>query len=212
MLSIKEATQITGGLSNPSKMPGKAYNLSAYDCQNGSKMAKNENTVCSGCYARKGRYNFSNVKNAMSRRLKSLNDPQWVDAMATLINKQSPNHFRWHDSGDIQSVEHLQMIAEVAKKTPDVTHWLPTKEYMMIRRYKTEGHTIPSNLIVRVSAPFIDQVPRKLGSYVLGSMVSTTKQTDPSIYNCPAYTQDNQCGDCRACWDSSIPTVSYPKH
>jgi hypothetical protein len=35
-----EALQITGSLSNPSKMPGKAYGLPAKECKTGSKLAK----------------------------------------------------------------------------------------------------------------------------------------------------------------------------
>ena len=33
------------------------------------------------------------------------------------------------DSGDLQSLEMLEAIAEVARQTPEVKHWLPTKEY-----------------------------------------------------------------------------------
>ena len=36
----KEAKQITGGLSAPSKMPGPAYNLPASACLTGQKLAK----------------------------------------------------------------------------------------------------------------------------------------------------------------------------
>jgi hypothetical protein len=35
-----EALQITGSLSNPSKMPGKAYGLPAKECKTGSKLSK----------------------------------------------------------------------------------------------------------------------------------------------------------------------------
>ena len=36
----KEAKEITGGLSKPSKMPGPAYNLPAVACITGAKLAK----------------------------------------------------------------------------------------------------------------------------------------------------------------------------
>ena len=29
---------------------------------------------------------------------------------------------------------------------------------------------------------------------------------------CPAAKQDNECRDCRACWDPSIKTIKYGKH
>ena len=104
----KEAKQITGGLSKPSKMPGPSYNLPATACRTGAKLAKVPGSVCSGCYALKGFYRFSNVKAALARRLKSLNHPEWVEAMAVLI-KGKP-HFRWHDSGDLQGPDHVKKI------------------------------------------------------------------------------------------------------
>ena len=81
----KEARQITGGLSKPSKMPGPAYNLPAVNCITGAKLVKIPGSVCAGCYALKGRYNFRNVRLALARRLESLKHPQWVKAMTVLI-------------------------------------------------------------------------------------------------------------------------------
>jgi hypothetical protein len=51
---------------------------------------------------------------ALERRLDS-QDPRWVTAMVALIKDQ--DWFRWHDSGDIQSLEHLKNIFEVCKLT-----------------------------------------------------------------------------------------------
>ncbi len=104
----KEASKITGGLSKPSKMPGPAHNLPAARCITGAKLVKVPGSVCAGCYALKGRYRFKNVQDALNRRLKALEDPRWVDAMVTLVTGHA--HFRWHDSGDIQSPEHLKNL------------------------------------------------------------------------------------------------------
>ena len=49
----KELEKIVGGLSKPSKMPGPAYNLPAYKCITGQKLAKVPGSVCFGCYALK---------------------------------------------------------------------------------------------------------------------------------------------------------------
>ena len=48
---------------------------------------------------------------ALARRLESLKHPQWVEAMVALIHGEP--WFRWHDSGDLQSPEHLKKIFEV---------------------------------------------------------------------------------------------------
>ena len=79
----KEAIEITGGLSAPSKMPGPAFNLPAWACATGAKLAKIPGTPCHGCYALKGRYRFPNVKAALNKRLEKLHDPKWVESMVT---------------------------------------------------------------------------------------------------------------------------------
>ena len=48
-MNIKEAKAIVGGLSNPSKMPGYGYGLSAFDCSVGSKLRLIKNSTCSMC-------------------------------------------------------------------------------------------------------------------------------------------------------------------
>ena len=196
----KEARQITGGLSAPSKMPGPAYNLPATQCITGAKLVNVPGSVCHGCYALKGRYRFSNVRMALARRLESLKHPRWVEAMTVLI-KGEP-WFRWHDSGDLQSAWHLKRIFEVCNKTPETSHWLPTREARILNLM--DPNIIPPNLIIRMSSHMIDQQPVTFWPWT--STVSTKSKT------CPAQNQGNQCRDCRACWDRKVANVTYPKH
>ena len=144
---IKEAREITGGLSKPSKMPGPAFNLPASACITGAKLVKVKGSTCSGCYALKGRYRFKNTLTAMARRLAKLHDPRWIEAMVTLINQQPV--FRWHDSGDLQGVWHLTNIFEVCKRTPDTRHWLPTREARFLNLM--DPAVVPKNLKIVLS-------------------------------------------------------------
>ena len=196
----KEARQITGGLSKPSKMPGPAHNLPAWNCITGQKLVNKPGSVCSGCYAMKNRYRFTNVREAMDRRLTALTDPRWVDAMVTLITGEK--WFRWHDSGDIQSPEHLKNIFEVCKRTPATRHWMPTREVKFLKLMDPD--VVPKNLIIRISSHMIDQGPVKHWPWT--STVVTSGKT------CPAAEQGNECKDCRACWDRSVKNVAYGKH
>ena len=196
----KEARQITGGLSAPSKMPGPAYNLPATECKTGAKLVKVPDSVCEGCYALKGRYNFRNVRLALARRLASLKHPRWIEAMTVLI-KGEP-YFRWHDSGDLQSVTHLANIMKVCKATPETSHWLPTREAGLMKVINPAA--IPTNLTIRFSSHMINQKPVKFWPWT--STVST------GDFTCPASKQGNQCGSCRNCWDRKVDNVSYPKH
>ena len=193
---------ITGGLSKPSKMPGYSYNLPATKCITGSKLVKIPGSVCFGCYALKGRYRFPNVKDAMQRRLDSLTHPLWVQAMATSILETKTEFFRWHDSGDLQSLDHLKKIFEVCKLTPNIKHWLPTREASIIACIQADE--VPSNLIIRFSAHKVDGKAATFWPWT--STVVTSEKT------CPAAEQDNKCKSCRACWDRNVKNVAYGKH
>jgi hypothetical protein len=196
---IKEANRITGGLSAPGKMPEGSYNLPASACQTGAKLRKIPGTPCHGCYAFKFRYNFKPVKKALARRLKSLNHPQWVEAMTTLVKKKK--HFRWHDSGDLQGVAHLIKIFEVCNNTPGTMHWLPTQE----RQYlPLPGSTYPDNLVIRLSNSKNNTAPGKAWTHW-----STVVDSGG---DCPASKQGNECKSCRRCWDPKVKHVTYPKH
>ena len=198
----KEASKITGGLSAPGKMPEGSYNLPAAACQTGQKLAKIPGTPCSGCYALKGRYRFPNVKEALERRLASLDHGSWIPAMATLIKDKK--HFRWHDSGDLQSADHLRKIFEVCASTPDTAHWLPTQE----RKYlPMKGSTIPPNLVIRLSNAKNDTKPGNAWTHW-----STVVTVPRAGHVCPAPEQGMKCGSCRACWDKDVKEIQYKKH
>ena len=199
-LNKKQAKEITGGLSKPSKMPGPAFNLPAARCITGAKLVKVPGSVCHGCYALKGRYRFPNVQNALERRRQALTSPQWVEAMTVLVTGHE--FFRWHDSGDLQSLEHLQKIFEVCRRTPNTRHWLPTREAQILKQVRPEE--VPENLIIRFSSHMIDQGP--VTAWPWTSTVVTKDKT------CPAAEQDNTCGSCRACWSRDVKNIAYGKH
>jgi len=202
-MNKKEANKITGGLSKPSKMPGFSYNLPATRCKTGSKLVKIPGSVCHGCYALKGRYRFPNVKDALERRYQqAMNNKEWVFGMVYLINTSNKKEFRWHDAGDIQSLEHLQRIFQVCELTPSVRHWLPTRESVILSNINVDD--VPDNLIIRLSASKVDGSAPK--SWPWTSTVVTKEKS------CPAAEQDNECRDCRACWDKSVKNIAYGKH
>lgn len=212
-MRLKEAKAITGGLSKPSKMPCPGYSLPAAACKIGSLLAKKKGTACSGCYALKGFYMFPSVQAALEKRLVAIRHKQWVEAMTLLINRYSAKsgYFRWHDSGDVQDKEHLERIAEVCRRTPTITHWLPTRENRLVREF-AEAHEIPENLTIRMSAPLVDKglTFKKYG--LPFSTIHSREENFPEAHHCPARQQDNACGDCRACWRKDIPHVSYHLH
>lgn len=210
---IKDARAISGGLTVTTKMPCDTYSLSALDCNVGSKLRRVENSVCSHCYALKGNYKrfHKSIYKAMSKRKKALKNKLWVQAMVKLINAQAVrngNYFRWHDSGDIQSIGHLKKIIEVCKKTSNILHWLPTREVAIVKRC---GILIPRNLIVRVSAPMIDG---KIFDHFdnTSTVISSILKARKNDFICKASFQGGECKKCRACWDKTIKNIAYIKH
>jgi hypothetical protein len=204
--TLKEAERITGKLSKPSKMPGYAYGIPARSCPVGQLLVKIKGSVCSNCYALKGRYVFPNVKAAQEYRLKTLRDPFWVDAMVYIIKKRKIDYFRWHDSGDLQGDWHLKNIIDVALACPETKFWLPTREKAVVLRCPIP---IPPNLVIRISGTMIDGAPP---SYHPAIRHVSTVVTDKSKASCPAHRQGGKCGSCRNCWDPGIYNVSYPRH
>ena len=199
-MNTKEAWALVGGLSKPSKMPGWSIGIPAKECKTGAKLRLIPDSVCEGCYALKGCYVFKVVQEAQYKRLEAIQHPDWVLAMATLINSKKPDVFRWHDSGDVQDVQHLEKIFEVCRLTPSKRHWMPTREAWI----KDHMASCPDNLVVRFSSPMIDQGPVK--SWANTSTVSTKSRS------CPAPDNNNECGSCRACWDPLVKNIEYGKH
>jgi len=200
-MNTKEAWALVGGLSKPSKMPGWSIGIPAAECKTGAKLRLIPDSVCYGCYALKGCYVFKVVQEAQYKRLASIRSPQWTMAMVHLISSKKSKFFRWHDSGDVQDLKHLAKIFKVARLTPDVQHWMPTRE-AWVKPYLARA---PKNLLIRFSMPMVDQ-PAAASWPHTSTVVSGPGRT------CPAPDQDNACGSCRACWDPSVKNVAYGKH
>jgi len=202
------AIKLVGGCSDTSKMPGLSYGLPTANCITGEKLAQIPGSVCSKCYAKKGFYaTFAHtVVPAQQRRLASLDDPAWVDAMVVVLKHEA--WFRWFDSGDLQSTNMLLNIFEVARRTQHCRHWLATRERGFVSAALTQS-VIPDNLVIRVSATFPDVPAKPLKDVFVGNV----HKHKPAVgHECPAPKQHGRCDTCRACWDKNVPTVSYLEH
>jgi hypothetical protein len=191
-MTLTELQKEVGSLSQPSKMPCHGYSIPAKACNVGSKLREITNSVCSKCYALKNRYAFNNVQSAMNKRLASLsrNVDKWERNLTELINrKEKSGYFRWHDSGDLQSKEHLTAINNIAKSLSHIKFWLP----------------------IRLSASIIGTglISPTVGNYTINT---SSVGWDKSKFHCPAPKQGNACGSCRACWDREIPNTNYHLH
>ena len=220
-------------------MPGTSYGLPAVACKTGAKLATVAGTICASCYALAGaaKYQMPRAAVGQRKRLEAINRPAWVDAITALLLHEhgksrikidlgiagvrlqraggqryrynEPGWHRWHDSGDLQSVYHLYRICEVARRTPQIRHWLPTQEMGMVRRYIAGGGTVPGNLLIRVSSVRVDDAVKRAWPY--GATVFTSAPP-AGAHRCPAPTQGHRCMSCRACWSFDVPFVAYEAH
>jgi len=217
---VKEATAVVKIGTGNSKMPGSTFSQDAFSCNVGSKLAKIEGSVCKSCYARKLQklrpsVNMGWTANYEKSVAMIAHKPSvWVAACVFQIKRQSEKSgvyfHRWFDSGDIDSLAQLEAIVEVVLQTCNISHWLPTREVKTVLAYKRKHGNFPANLIVRVSAPMVNQAPLK--GHTNTSTVCDKKHGVTFGHVCPAPSQGGNCGDCRACWTKSVPNVTYIKH
>jgi len=198
-------------LSAPSKMPCPSFSTPAAACITGAKLALIEGSVCHGCYAKKGNYRYKNVISHREQNLRSLDNlDTWQKSMIKLIKDNDvTGYFRWHDSGDINSVEHLEAIINIALALPEIKFWIPTKEKGILNQVRRRRE-IPDNLIIRLSMTMIDQAPSRKS----WPLTSTVRSKDGIVHGveCQAPANNKKCGTCRACWDKTIDNITYIKH
>ena len=210
-MTTPQIIQFMPKLSKAGKMPCESFSTPAQACITGAKLALIKGSVCHGCYAKKGNYHYQNVKEPRAHNLALLNDlTSWQANMIDLIKSTNTSgFFRWHDSGDLQSYNHLLAIIGIAHQLPAIRFWIPTKEKAFLTQLKRENVSIPDNLTIRLSMALIDQAP----SNSAWALTSTVHQNSaPFGTECEAYTQGGKCLTCRKCWDNSIANISYPKH
>lgn len=220
---LKEIKAILGGdiSDKNTKMPGTTFGLSTLACAVGSILKEKSGTVCEGCYAARLENFRPSVMKGWKNRTEAVHRAcektatmkLWVNAFVQRLEKLSPTHHRWHDSGDLQSSRHLSMILSVAGMLPGMKFWLPTKERAILKRARKALGDFPANICIRESAAMVGE---RLNIDTPNSMVIVSQDVDKwigeGVWICPAPHQGNACQDCRACWDNSVKTVAYIKH
>jgi hypothetical protein len=209
-------------LSNPSKMPGKAFGLPAHRA-----CPRKKGTICDSCYASKGCYSWKGPKHAQQVRFEWTRDCMktdagmllWVSVMIQALVGET--YFRIHDSGDFFNPRYAKAWVMVCKALPATKFWAPTRAWQggvmgplpvfdPLLNTLRELAALP-NVTVRPSAlDFGDLAPVVPGLHA----GSTAGMSDASkAYQCPAKAKyDGHCGPCRHCWDNKSVPVNYPKH
>lgn len=197
-----------------------------------------EGTICGDCYARKGSYTaYPNVMKAQHARYAWVKECLKTDAgtdsfVATMVatirravageqRKYGPevgNYFRVHDSGDLFSPAYTWAWVRIVQALPEVRFWFPTRSWRPLTMSKISAETKMAweiallalasepNVTVRPSALFFNSPAPQIAGLAAGSTASQDG------YSCPASSQNNECGSCRACWDAPELAISYRAH
>ena len=225
--TVKQAVSIAGRVQDGnSKILGSTWSLPPTACKVGAKLIKVEGSTCSKCYDMKSYRMYPSVRKGRDNNLTLWDNAETngrdaiadlATALAFQIDKISKKKqkkgeagamlHRWFTGGDLQSVAMLEAFAYVAKLLPHINFWLPTREKAIVNKFYAKTLDIPSNLVIRVSAAMID------GQATAHQNTSTVHKDGDAIgYDCPAYKQGGNCGDCTACWNSEVKNVSYKAH
>lgn len=197
-------------LSKAGKMPCRSWSLQALDTCPGSLTSDGALVpACQGCYATTGNYNFPNVKKPRVHNKEDWQRTAWADDMVAELDND--RYFRWFDSGDMYSLKLAKKILDIAKRTPWVKHWIPTR----MHKFEKFGGVIAElealpNVVVRRSSDSIT------GGVIPGATTSTiiptVEDATEAMVVCDAYERDAKCGPCRACWDKNVKVIAYPQH
>lgn len=198
-------------LSKTSKLDGiLSWSLQAIDTCPGSIGPDGKLVdACSGCYATDGNYRFANVKAPRLFNREDWKRAEWVTDMVQALNNS--RFFRWFDSGDMYSIELAEKIEDVIRLTPHCQHWLPTRmhKFPKFRDVLNRINALP-NAMVRFSS---DSVSGEYSPGYHGSTIVDDASKAPTGSKvCEAYVNDGRCNGCRACWNKSIPLITYIAH
>jgi len=225
-MTLKGAREFAGAVSiSNSKMPGGTYALATSGCNVGGRLKSIKGSVCHRCYAVRLEQFRPAVLAAWTRNLERVTEcmetvdgrTAWTRAMIVQIRwaveRTGEPFFRWFDSGDLPESDTgynlLGCIADIALCMPDVAFWLPTREARTVADF-VGNRMVPLNLRIRRSSAMVAMRPMRVPAPIGTSTVH--KAAEPFGHACPARSQGNQCGACRACWSGSVDNVSYPAH
>jgi Gene product 88 len=222
-------------LTDTAKMPSASWSLPAREAC--PYAFYGEGTICGDCYATKGSYTqYPNVLQAQRARFEwvreCLKTPEGTDSfvqtMVYAIRKAvdgeqrkfpgAGRYFRVHDAGDLFSPAYTWAWVRIVQALPDIKFWFPTRSWRPLKMAKISPATrmawelalmalaAEPNVTVRPSALFFNAPAPRIPGLAAGSTASDAD------YSCPASQQNNECGDCRACWDAPDMAISYRAH
>lgn len=168
------------------------------------------------CYAMKGNFRFTNVRNSMEQNyLYYKNNPEkYFEEIRIAVNNGmvSYSYFRWHAAGDIVDAQYFENMVRVAESLPNTSFLAFTKKYEIVNEYIEIHGELPTNLNVVFSAwgaDFKVENPYRLPmAYVKFKDKEKTGTIPSDAVEC-----SGDCTNCLQCWKIKTgQSVFFKKH
>ena len=175
------------------------------------------------CYARNlSRYpNVYKVYKDNTLLIKGHAFEQLKNDVLDYVKNNRISAFRWHDSGDIISAEHLAVLIDIANAAPRVSFYTYTHNIKLANDFIKAGNKLPDNLIVNISTdatawPIWDAIKDKYMSAGFGFFIYNNLPANvDDITVCPAVDERGKktgvkCASCGRCLDDVNVTTVWP--
>ena len=152
-----------------------------------------------GCYAMRGHWITTNVKNRLMENLKAYRENPKLYFNMIAERFRMFNYCRWHSSGDIVDMDYLRGMCWVARKCPQSKMLCFTKKFEIVNQFLAEGHKIPKNLVIVFSCwdNFIPENPYNLPMTYVKFRDEKRNQNIPK----DAIPCIGKCDKCLGCWN-----------
>lgn len=155
------------------------------------------------CYARKGNWNYENVKKSHRNNLEHFNKDakDFFDNIISYLNDDDVvfKFFRWHSSGDIVNLSYLIGMVRVAKECPQTKFLAFTKKFDLVNSYLSIYGELPKNLKIVYSAWNRDFKVENPYNLPVTYVSFKNEKENPQIpeFSIPCV---GKCYECKACW------------
>lgn len=174
------------------------------------------------CYAvRYMKYHHnSTVKGYATNTYMMRNEPEkFLAQIKEYCDKNIVKYFRYHTSGEIESVEQLELYARICREIPDVIFYIYTKSFDILTEWLNKGNDIPENFVINLSE-WHGNLKEYAGSAMLdlcNIFAYDDKDSDQSVKSlphCPAVDKDGHetgitCAKCRMCMKRGTKIAVY---
>jgi hypothetical protein len=119
------------------------FGITAYKTSTGKIVCPFAKDCIKFCYAKKGAYNFGNVKPLFEQRYNLTKSEIFIEAINDSIKAKKVDILRIHDSGDFYSNEYINKWITIAKENKNVIFYAYTKSIPLFEKIN-----LPKNFII----------------------------------------------------------------